>query len=146
MGAFTQSFGSDALDASALVIPIVGFLPAGDRRVMSTIHAIEADLTGSTGLVHRYRSADGLPGEEGAFVLCSFWLAHALALADRVDRAREVFDLTIGYANDVGLLVEEIDPKTGALLRDFPQAFSHIGLINAAWAINESERRVGGST
>ncbi|MFP3913621.1 MAG: glycoside hydrolase family 15 protein, partial [Actinomycetota bacterium] len=143
VGAFTQSFGSDVLDASALVIPIVGFLPAHDKRVLSTIEAVEAHLMGPSGLVHRYRSDDGLAGEEGAFVLCSFWLAHALALAGRVVRAREVFDITVGYANDVGLLAEEIDPATGAHLGNFPQAFSHIGLINAAWAIDEAERGAG---
>jgi GH15 family glucan-1,4-alpha-glucosidase len=140
VGAFTQSFGSSALDASALVIPIVGFLPATDSRVISTIEAIEAQLVDASGLVHRYKSADGLPGEEGAFVLCSFWLAHALALAGRTQRARETFRLTVGFANDLGLLAEEIDPRTGELLGNFPQAFSHIGLINAAWAIDRAER------
>lgn len=140
-GAFTQSIGSSALDASALVIPIVGFLPATDARVLSTIEAIQAQLVDPSGLVHRYRTADGLPGEEGAFVLCSFWLAHALALADRVEQARRVFERTVGHANDVDLLAEEIDPRTGEFLGNFPQAFSHIGLINAAWAIHQAERR-----
>lgn len=139
VGAFTQSFGSDALDASALVIPIAGFLPATDPRVLSTIDAVEADLVDSDGLVLRYRSADGLPGEEGAFLLCSFWLAHALALAGRLDRAREIFGKAVSHANDVGLLAEEVDGATGELLGNFPQAFSHIGLINAAWAISRGE-------
>lgn len=139
VGAFTQSFGSDALDASALVIPIAGFLPATDPRVLSTIDAVEADLVDSDGLVLRYRSADGLPGEEGAFLLCSFWLAHALALAGRLDRAREIFGKAVSHTNDVGLLAEEVDGATGELLGNFPQAFSHIGLINAAWAISRGE-------
>jgi alpha,alpha-trehalase len=140
VGAFTQSFGSDALDASALVIPIVGFLPATDPRVLSTIDAIEADLMDSAGLMLRYRSADGLPGEEGAFLLCSFWLAHSLALAGWLERARQVFGKAVSYANDVGLLAEEVDGVTGELLGNFPQAFSHIGLINAAWAIHQAEQ------
>lgn len=139
VGAFTQSFGSDALDASALVIPIAGFLPATDPRVLSTIDAVEADLVDSDGLVLRYRSSDGLPGEEGAFLLCSFWLAHALALAGRLDRAREIFGKAVSHTNDVGLLAEEVDGATGELLGNFPQAFSHIGLINAAWAISRGE-------
>lgn len=140
VGAFTQSFGSDSLDASALVIPIVGFLPADDPKVLSTIDAVQSNLMDGDGLVRRYATSDGLAGEEGAFLLCSFWLAHALALAGRVKEAREVFERAAAFANDVGLLAEEVDPETGRLLGNFPQAFSHIGLINAAWAISESER------
>jgi alpha,alpha-trehalase len=139
VGAFTQSFGSNALDASALVIPIVGFLPPSDDRVLSTIDAIEANLVDSSGLVRRYRNPDGLAGEEGAFLLCSFWLSHALALADRRERARQVFSTAVGYANDLGLLAEEVDGDSGELLGNFPQAFSHIGLINAAWAMAQAE-------
>jgi GH15 family glucan-1,4-alpha-glucosidase len=144
VGAFTQYFGSDALDASNLMMPIVGFLPAGDPRMLSTIDAIADRLTDSRGLVYRYRTedgVDGLAGEEGTFLLCTFWLAQALAATGQVDRAREVFERAIGYANDVGLLAEEIDPVTGELLGNFPQAFSHIGLVNAAWAIAEAEKR-----
>lgn len=140
VGAFTQSFGSDSLDASALVIPIVGFLPADDPRVLSTIEAIQSNLMDGDGLVRRYTTSDGLEGEEGAFLLCSFWLAHALALAGRVTEGRDVFERAAEFANDVGLLAEEVDPDTGQLLGNFPQAFSHIGLINAAWAISEAER------
>ncbi len=146
-GAFTQYFGSDALDASNLMMPIVGFLPATDPRMLATIDAIAARLTDERGLVYRYdtqEGADGLEGREGTFVLCTFWLAHALALADQPGRAREVFERAIGYRNDVGLLAEEVDPATGDLLGNFPQAFSHIGLINAAWAISEAERREPG--
>ncbi|MGH9032371.1 MAG: glycoside hydrolase family 15 protein [Acidimicrobiia bacterium] len=138
VGAFTQSFGSDDLDASNLMMPIVGFLPPDDPRVLATIEATAERLTDERGLVYRYLAHDGLEGEEGSFLLCTFWLAEALALAGEVDRATEIFERAVAYANDVGLLAEEVDPATGELLGNFPQAFSHIGLINAAWAISES--------
>jgi GH15 family glucan-1,4-alpha-glucosidase len=147
-GAFTQYFGSDDLDASSLMLPIVGFLPAADPRVLATIEAIADRLTDERGLVYRYDTssgADGLEGTEGTFVLCTFWLAQALALADRPERAREVFERVITYLNDVGLLAEEVDSETGDLLGNFPQALSHIGLVNAAWAISEAERRKAAS-
>ena len=140
-GAFTQSFGSDELDASSLMLPLVGFLPADEPRVLATIDATEERLTDERGLVYRYRSHDGLDGEEGTFLLCTFWLAQALARAGRVDRAREVFERAAAFVNDVGLLAEEVDPVSGELLGNFPQAFSHIGLVNAAWAIAEAEAR-----
>jgi len=146
-GAFTQSFGSDALDASNLMLPIVGFLPADDPRMLATIDAIDERLTDERGLVYRYRTeegVDGLAGSEGTFLLCTFWLAQALALAGRVDRARAVFERAVAYVNDVGLLAEEVDPDSGELLGNFPQAFSHIGLVNAAWAIGEAEKRSKG--
>ena len=139
--AFTQSFGSDDLDASNLTMAHVGFLPADDPRLLATIDATEDRLTDERGLVYRYRSSDGLEGEEGTFLVCTFWLAHALALTDQPERARAVFERAIGYVNDVGLLSEEVDSETGELLGNFPQAFSHIGLVNAAWAISEAERR-----
>jgi GH15 family glucan-1,4-alpha-glucosidase len=138
--AFTQSFDSDELDASNLMMPIMGFLPADDPRMLSTIRAIEDQLTDDNGLVFRYKSHDGLEGEEGTFLLCTFWLAQAQALAGQVERARATFESAIQYANDVGLLAEEIDPRTKELLGNFPQAFSHIGLINAAWAISQAEK------
>jgi GH15 family glucan-1,4-alpha-glucosidase len=137
--AFTQAFGSDDLDASALMIPIVGFLPATDPRVRSTIDAIAERLTDAHGLVYRYRASDGLAGEEGTFLLCTFWLAQAQALAGEVERARATFEQAVAYVNDVGLLAEEVDPASGELLGNFPQAFSHIGLVNAAWAISQAE-------
>jgi GH15 family glucan-1,4-alpha-glucosidase len=143
-GAFTQYFGSTSLDAANLMMPIVGFLPATDQRILATIDAIEQRLTDSRGLVYRYQTGpgvDGLSGDEGTFLLCTFWLAQALAMADQLDRARPVFERAAGYANDLGLLAEEVDPKTGELLGNFPQAFSHIGLVNTAWAISEAERR-----
>lgn len=141
--AFTQSFGSDDLDASNLMMALVGFLPADDPRLLATIDATEARLTDERGLVYRYRSHDGLGGEEGTFLLCTFWLAHALALTDQPERARAVFERAVPFVNDVGLLAEEVDAETGELLGNFPQAFSHIGLVNAAWAISEAERRRG---
>ncbi|MBW3669187.1 MAG: glycoside hydrolase family 15 protein [Actinobacteria bacterium] len=139
--AFTQSFGDDDLDASALMIPIVGFLPADDPRVRATVDAVAEHLTDDRGLVYRYRAADGLGGEEGAFGICTYWLAHALALAGDLDRARSSFEAITSLANDVGLLAEEVDGRTGEMLGNFPQAFTHIGLINAAHAIAEAERR-----
>jgi GH15 family glucan-1,4-alpha-glucosidase len=146
-GAFTQYFGSDRLDASSLLMPIMGFLPAGDERMLATIDAIAGRLTDARGLVFRYDTAgggDGLDGGEGTFVLCTFWLAQALAMAGRPGPAREVFEHATTYCNDLGLLGEEVDPATGELLGNFPQAFSHIGLVNAAWAISEAERTAGG--
>jgi GH15 family glucan-1,4-alpha-glucosidase len=138
--AFTQSFGSEDLDASNLMMPIVGFIPADDPRMKATIDATAERLTDDRGLVYRYRAHDGLEGEEGTFLLCTFWLAQAQALAGELEKARKTFQTAIGYCNDLGLLAEEVDPKTGELLGNFPQAFSHIGLVNAAWAISEAER------
>jgi GH15 family glucan-1,4-alpha-glucosidase len=140
-GAFTQSFGSDDLDASALMMPIVGFVDATDPRMRATIDAIANRLTDKRGLVYRYRSEDGLHGDEGTFLLCTFWLAHAQALAGDLGRARATFERAIRFANDVGLLAEEVDPESGELLGNFPQAFSHIGLVNAAWAISQNMSR-----
>ena len=143
-GAFTQFFGGTGLDASGLVLPIVGFLPAEDPRVVATVEAVADRLTDDRGLVYRYRTgdgADGLEGEEATFLLCTFWLAQALALCGQVERARDVFERAIGYCNDVGLLAEEVDATTGELVGNFPQAFSHVGLVNAAWAISQAEQR-----
>jgi len=134
--AYAQSFDSDDLDAAQLLMPLVGFLPATDPRMRSTIDAIADELT-EDGLVLRYRNveglnADGLTGEEGTFVICSFWLVSCLAQAGEVERAQALFDQLVGYANAVGLLAEEIDTRGGELLGNVPQAFSHIGLIIAA--------------
>ena len=139
-GAFTQAFGSDDLDASNLMMPIVGFLPANDPRMLATINAIATRLTDQHGLVYRYLSHDGLAGKEGSFLLCTFWLAQALALAGEVEQAKENFARAIAFTNDVGLLSEEVNPDTQELLGNFPQAFSHIGLVNAAWAISQAEK------
>jgi GH15 family glucan-1,4-alpha-glucosidase len=140
--AYVQSFDSDELDAAQLLMPIVGFLPADDERMRATIEAIARDLT-EDGLVLRYRNeeglnADGLTGEEGTFVICSFWLVSCLAKAGEVERAAQLFDQLSGYANDVGLLGEEIDTASGEQLGNFPQAFSHIGLITAAYEIDKA--------
>ncbi|MFU8840622.1 MAG: glycoside hydrolase family 15 protein [Nitriliruptoraceae bacterium] len=135
-GAFTQAFGSTLLDASALRIPIVGFLPGDDARVLATIAAVQERLTDDAGFVRRYEGNDGLDGEEGSFLLCTFWLAHAQALAGDVDAARATFELAIGVRNDVDLLAEEYGD--GQLLGNVPQAFSHIGLVTAAAAIAAS--------
>jgi alpha,alpha-trehalase len=144
LGAFTQYFGSTALDASNLMMPLVGFLPADDPRILATIDAVQEQLTDDRGLVYRYRAeggVDGLAGEEGTFLLCTFWLARALAKCGQLERARTAFERAAAFVNDVGLLAEEVDAGTAELLGNFPQAFSHIGLINAAWEIAEAERR-----
>jgi len=140
IGSFTQVFGGRDLDASSLLISTLGFLPPDDPRVLATIEATERHLTDPHGLVYRYLSADGLTGDEGTFLLCTFWLAEAIARAGQPDRAREVFGRAAAFVNDVGLLAEEVDPDSGELLGNFPQAFSHIGLINAAWAIQQAEQ------
>jgi GH15 family glucan-1,4-alpha-glucosidase len=145
--AYAQSFDSDELDGAALLMPIVGFLPAEDERMRSTIEAIARDLT-EDGLVLRYFNeegvnADGLSGEEGTFVICSFWLVSCLAKAGEVDRAEALFDRLAAYANDLGLLGEEIDTASGEQLGNFPQAFSHIGLITAAWELDQARARTG---
>jgi GH15 family glucan-1,4-alpha-glucosidase len=144
-GAYSQAFGSDDLDASVLMMPVVGFVPAGDPRMQATIEAVSRRLTDERGFVFRYRSGDGLPGEEGTFAICTFWLVHCLALLGRTDDARALFERVTAHANDVGLLSEEIDPATGELLGNFPQAFTHIGLVNAAWAITEAEESASGA-
>jgi GH15 family glucan-1,4-alpha-glucosidase len=132
--AFVQSYGSEELDASLLQIALTGFLPATDPRVVSTVDAIREELT-VDGLVMRYRShesVDGLPRGEGVFLACSFWLADNLCLQGRWDEARELFQRLVGLANDVGLLAEEYDPVARRLLGNFPQAFSHVSLVNTA--------------
>jgi len=132
--AFTGAFDSDHLDAGVLLLPIVGFLPGDDERVVATLDAIERALS-KDDLVQRWTGS----GDEGAFIICSYWLAAARALAGHVDRAKQIFETVTGYANDVGLLSEEIDLRDGALIGNFPQALSHIGLVNAAWTIAQAE-------
>ncbi len=129
-GAFTQTPGSRQVDASLLLIPLVGFLRADDPRVRSTLARVERELT-QDGLVYRYRTDDGLPGDEGAFLICSFWLVDNLALTGHVRRAHDELERLMTYGNDLGLFSEQINPQTGELLGNFPQAFSHVGLINA---------------
>jgi len=140
---FVQYYGGRELDASLLMIPLVGFLPCDDPRVRGTIAAIERELV-VDGFVLRYRTeptgeVDGLPPGEGAFLPCSFWLVDCLALTGRWDEAHALFERLAGLANDVGLLAEEYDPRLGRLVGNFPQAFSHVSLVNSA--INLSRRR-----
>jgi GH15 family glucan-1,4-alpha-glucosidase len=138
---FTQSYGSRELDAALLLIPRVGFLPPDDPRVIGTIDAVRKELDHG-GYLRRYSTTDsdqteidGLPGSEGTFLVCSFWLADALHMTGRTKEARELFERLVGLANDVGLLSEEFDPVSGRQLGNFPQAFSHIGLVNTALAL-----------
>jgi alpha,alpha-trehalase len=140
-GAFTQAFGREDLDASNLMLAITGFLPGDDPRMKATIDATAARLTDERGLVYRYLAHDGLAGEEGTFLLCTFWLAQAQALAGEMDQATATFERAVAAINDVGLLAEEVDPASGEMIGNFPQAFSHIGLINAAWAIAQAQDR-----
>jgi len=139
-GSFIQRFGEHELDATNLLIPIHELLAVDDPRVQSTIDATIAGLT-EDDLVYRYVMDDGLPGKEGAFVLCTFWLVDALALSGRVNEARRVFEKLCGRANHVGLFSEQIDPATGEFLGNFPQAFSHLGLINSAIYLAYAEGR-----
>jgi GH15 family glucan-1,4-alpha-glucosidase len=134
--AFTQYYGSDELDASILMLPLMGFLPPDDPRVISTVEAVERELV-DDGFVLRYRTSDdgavdGLTGREGAFLACSFWLADCLHLIGRVDDARALFERLLTLPNDLGLLSEEYDPVAGRLVGNFPQAFSHVSLVNTA--------------
>jgi GH15 family glucan-1,4-alpha-glucosidase len=144
VGAFTQYYGSSALDASLLAIPLVGFLPATDPRMRGTIAAIRKHLT-VDGFVLRYRADaadaadDGLPPGEGAFLLCTFWLADNLALLGELDEARALFEQLLSLCNDVGLLSEQYDPRAKRLLGNFPQAFSHVALINTAYNLSTSD-------
>ena len=148
-GSFTQSYGSEALDASLLLLPLVGFLPASDPRIVGTVAAIERELL-HDGFVLRYRTdapasaagealasahqnVDGLPPGEGAFLACSFWLVDTYALLGRYDDAERMFERLLAVANDVGLLAEEYDPLSGRQLGNFPQAFSHLSLVNTAY-------------
>ncbi|GGT66414.1 glycoside hydrolase family 15 protein [Streptomyces lateritius] len=139
---FTQSYGSRELDAATLLIPVVGFLPPDDPRVVGTVEAVRAELT-HEGYVRRYSteggSVDGLPGSEGTFLVCSFWLADALWLTGRVDEARELFERLLALRNDVGLLAEEYDPVSRRQLGNYPQAFSHVGLVGTALALRPDE-------
>jgi GH15 family glucan-1,4-alpha-glucosidase len=140
-GAFTQSFGDGGKhDASNLMIPIVGFVAHDDPRARETFERIIGELS-ADGFVYRYLTdgVDGLSGDEATFAICSFWLVECLARAGETERARSLFERLIGFCNDVGLLAEEIDPHSGELVGNFPQAFSHVGLIQAAIALDMPE-------
>jgi GH15 family glucan-1,4-alpha-glucosidase len=136
-GTFTQYYGSDELDASLLILPLVGFLPPEDPRVRGTVEAIEKQLT-RKGFILRYdnrmtQPVDGIPEDEGVFLPCSFWLADNYQIMGRTDDARRLFERLLSVRNDVGLLAEEYDPEQNRLLGNFPQAFSHVALINTAF-------------
>jgi GH15 family glucan-1,4-alpha-glucosidase len=143
--AFTQAYGSEHLDASLLLMPQVGFLPLGDERVVATINAIERELL-REGLVLRYRTQgqDGLPPGEGVFLACSFWLADCYALMGRSEDAEALFERLLALRNDVGLLAEEYDPRARRQLGNFPQAFSHVGLVNTAFNLTRGQRKPAG--
>jgi GH15 family glucan-1,4-alpha-glucosidase len=143
-GTFVQSFDSDALDASLLLLPAVGFLPPTDPRIRGTIEHIERELV-VDGHVLRYKTEetqDGLPPGEGAFLACSFWLADAYVMLGRMDDARALFERLVGLCNDLGLLSEEYDPIAQRMLGNFPQAFSHVGLINTAHNLSRVSKPV----
>ena len=133
--AFTQFYGSEQLDASLLMMPLVGFLPPRDERVVNTVEAIQRELM-EDGLILRYRheknNVDGLPGSEGVFLPCSFWLVDCLHLIGRPEEGKEIFERLLGLRNDLGLLSEEYDPRAQRQLGNFPQAFSHVALVNTA--------------
>ena len=139
---FTQYYGSRELDASLLMIPLVHFLPATDPRMRGTVEAIQRDLM-QDGFVLRYRTEhtdDGLPSGEGAFLACTFWLVDNLALMGRIEEATEIFERLLGLRNDVGLLSEEYDPRLGRLVGNFPQAFTHVGLVNSAYNLDRARK------
>jgi GH15 family glucan-1,4-alpha-glucosidase len=142
VGAFVQTYGSTVLDASALLFPLVGFLPPSDPRVKSTVEAIERHLMVG-GLVLRYdpkRTKDGLQSREGAFLACSFWLADNLILLGRYEDAKRLFEHLLSLCNDVGLLAEEYDAATGRMAGNFPQAFSHVSLVNTAHNLEKHDK------
>jgi GH15 family glucan-1,4-alpha-glucosidase len=143
LNSFTQSYGSSELDASTLLIPLLGFLPPDDPRVIGTIDAVQRDLT-RDGFVERYRTqeqnpVDGLVGREGVFLPCSFWLVDALLMLERDDEARTLFEKLLGVSNDLGLLAEEYDPSAKRQLGNFPQAFTHVGLVNSAYNLSHHD-------
>jgi len=140
--AFVQCYDNDNLDAANLMLPLVGFIPATDPKMKSTIRAIQTELTSEQGFVFRYTNFDdGLGGTEGSFTICTFWLADNLIKLGEVDEARQLFDAAMGCANDLGLLSEEFDANTGEMLGNFPQAFSHMAMINTAVQLQQATGR-----
>jgi GH15 family glucan-1,4-alpha-glucosidase len=144
---FVQHPDTKELDASLLMLPLVGFLPPDDERVVATVDAIDRELS-SDGFISRYhpnQDLDGLPHGEGAFLLCSFWMAQTLAMMGRTNDAIERYERLLALRNDVGLLSEEYDPRTGQLLGNIPQAFSHTALVNTAMLLSGTGRVRGQS-
>jgi len=152
LGAFTQSYEDARLDASNLLLPLVGFIPPDDPRMRSTVDRIMEQLTDSKGFVYRYHvddelssvedNIDGLSGKEGTFTICSFWLVDNLAMQGRIDEARSLFERLLSYAGRLGLFSEEIDSDNNIALGNYPQAFTHIALINSAWNLQKAEQRM----
>jgi len=130
---FVQKFDNEDLDASLLMLPKVGFIDGKDPRMISTIKAVEKELGAGDGLLYRYKTQDGLPGKEGVFLLASFWLVDALVLSGQKEKAHKIFNNLCSLANHVGLFSEELNPKTKEFLGNFPQAYTHIGLINSVF-------------
>ena len=142
LGAFTQYYGGTTLDASCLLLPLVGFIPPNDPRMRSTVDRVLEQLTDERGFVFRYTTTDGLTGHEGTFTLCSFWLVDNLAMQGRLDEARALFERLVSYAGRLGLFSEEIDTQSGRALGNYPQAFTHIALINSAHNLERAEQRL----
>ena len=138
-GIFVQAFDRRDLDAALLLLPTVEFVAWDDERMQRTIAAVREELGAGGELLFRYRRKDGLPGREGAFLCCSFWLVECLARSGELQEARTVFDAVLGNANDLGLFSEEIDPASGELLGNFPQALTHLAHIDAAVALSEAQ-------
>ncbi len=133
-GAYTGAFGSTHLDASVLLLPLVGFLPATDERMRATIFAVERELGAGGGLLKRWK------GEENGFLIVSFWMVECLVLLGETEKAERRFEELLRYSNELGLMAEMAEPEGGRLLGNFPQAFSHVGLINAAWRLSQARR------
>jgi GH15 family glucan-1,4-alpha-glucosidase len=142
IGAFTQSYGDSALDASNLLLPLVGFIAPDDPRMRSTVDRIMEKLTDEHGFVYRYLADDGLDGSEATFAICTFWLVDNLAMQGRVVEAHSLFERLLTYAGHLGLFSEEIDSRNNVALGNYPQAFTHIALINSAHNLHKAEIRM----
>jgi GH15 family glucan-1,4-alpha-glucosidase len=138
-GVYVQAFGRTDMDAALLLLPTVEYIAWDDERMLRTVAAIREELGAGDGLVYRYRRDDGLEGDEGAFLCCSFWLAECLARAGDMADARTIFDQAVARSNDLGLFSEEIDPRTGELLGNFPQGLTHLAHIDAAAALSRAQ-------
>jgi GH15 family glucan-1,4-alpha-glucosidase len=145
-GVYVQAFGRTDMDAALLLLPTVEYVAWDDERMLRTVAAIREELGAGDGLLYRYRRDDGLEGDEGAFLCCSFWLAECLAEGGDVGEARTVFDQAVARSNDLGLFSEEIDPRTGELLGNFPQGLTHLAHIDAAAALHAAGEGVGTRT
>jgi GH15 family glucan-1,4-alpha-glucosidase len=136
---YVQAFGRTEMDCALLLLPTVEYVAWDDERMLRTIAAVREELGAGDGLLYRYRREDGLDGDEGAFLCCSFWLAECLARAGELSDARAVFDQAVARSNDLGLFSEEVDPRTGELLGNFPQGLTHLAHIDAAVALVEAQ-------